>query len=259
MPGFTPHYREVPKVATPFEGVATGGAERFADFGTKRYTRKSRGLRAKTARARGGRRNAAGDLGLLTNLYEGLSGYSVNLAGLENYKTTYGEVIPEGIKAMDVQLTSHGPTSKRTFYDLGCGNGKVVIGMALLHPEIRAVGYEIVPDRIKQAETALGRAPRGGRNPLSSRVKFVQQSFLDPAVSLRDAGWMYISNLCYDPETQKGIADKLSADCEPGTVVLCSRDIPFEESSGWKRVAAGVRIPMSWSADSTCNIYRREG
>jgi hypothetical protein len=66
-----------------------------------RTTRKVRGgHRGKTAHSRGARKKA--DLGQLSSLYEGLSGFQVNTTNVAipgSYTTTYGEVTPEGIAA----------------------------------------------------------------------------------------------------------------------------------------------------------------
>lgn len=226
---------------------------------TPHYTRKARPTRGRTLRTRGPRR-AAADLSALETYYNGLSGFQVSLTGMEGYKTTYGEVTPEGIKALEgvfqaTTPTSSLPQSRRVFYDLGCGVGKVVLGIAMLHPELRAVGLEIVSDRIAHAHTALSRAG-SGRRGLAGRVSFRTTSFLTPETNLADAGWIYISNLCFDEETQKGIAEKLEAECAAGTVMICSKQMPFSEGGHWQKVGDDHKVPMSWSAESKCYVYR---
>jgi predicted RNA methylase len=225
---------------------------------TPHYTRKAKQRRATTARNKATSRRAI-DLTALEPLYQGLSGFQASTAGLEGYVTTYGEVIPEGIKAMEEHFTRHTQapfrTDQRTFYDLGCGIGKVVMGMAMLRPEFRAVGYEIVADRVGAANTALSRVKL---RSLSNRCKFVQGSFLDHSVNLGDACWIYISNLCFGTETQQQIVEKLERECRVGCVIACSKDMPFQETARFKKVESGARVPMSWATESTVQIYRCE-
>jgi SAM-dependent methyltransferase len=227
-----------------------------------RTTRRARGSnRGRTAHSRLQRRKA--DLGQLATLFEGLNGFQADtqkVAVPGKYVTTYGEVTPEGIQALSGLFSRHGshpssyPATQRTFYDLGCGNGKVVIGMAMLHPELQGRGYEIVTDRIDQARTAVGRL-RQAR--LAARLRFESTSFLEPAVNLGDACWIYMSNLCFDPDTQKALTEKLEAETRAGCVVICSKELPLAGGSPFQRVATGEVVPMSWSASSSVHVYRR--
>jgi SAM-dependent methyltransferase len=209
----------------------------------------------------GGRTKRSVDLTILGTIYEGLSGFNANTAAVTgNYKTTYGEVTPEGIKALDGLFTAQTPVrslpvSQRTFYDLGCGVGKVVVGMALLHSELQCRGFEIVPDRVNFAQTALQRVKQRG---VAGRIRYTTTSFLDSSVNLADAGWVYISNLCFDAETQEGLARKLEREAKPGAVVICSKDMPFTAGGKWHLKASGQRVPMSWSSESNVYVYRCE-
>jgi chemotaxis methyl-accepting protein methylase len=128
--------------------------------------------------------------------------------------------------------------------------------MAILHPEIQGRGIEIVPDRIRWANQALERIRS---RQVATRIQFRQGSFLDSELSLRDACWIFISNLCFDEATQHEIVKKVEAECAPNTIIICSKELPFsKETSQFERVEAGTNIPMTWSATSTCNIYRRK-
>jgi hypothetical protein len=230
-----------------------------------RVTRKSRGTsthRGRTAHSRQQRRKA--DLGQLAGLYQDLNAFSVDAGKVAvpgKYETTYGEVTPEGIQAMSALFSRYSPiqtmpAGQRSFYDLGCGNGKVVIGMAMLHPEIQARGYEIVVDRAEQAKTALSRLKQAR---VAARCRFETTSFLLPEVGLADACWIYVSNLCMNDETQGELAAKLEKECRAGCVVVCSKDIPFGDESPLVKVKSGENIPMSWSATSSVSVYRYGG
>ena len=174
--------------------------------------------------------------------------------------TTYGEMTEAGIQILSEKFKTYAPLSKfpqdrRTFYDLGCGIGKIVVGVAILNPDIRAKGIEIIPDRIRQANNALQRIKT---KTVASRVQFTQGSFTESAVSLRDACWIYVANLCFDAVTQQSIASKLEAEAAPGCVIVASKDFPFSKNSPkFDMLSGNTNIPMTWSATSTCFIYRR--
>jgi SAM-dependent methyltransferase len=209
---------------------------------------------AKTARI--GRRG----LHDLLEIYRGLDGFHSNTIGFQEYTTTYGEMTEAGIQILSEKFKTYAPLSKfpqdrRTFYDLGCGIGKIVVGVAILNPDIRAKGIEIIPDRIRQANNALQRIKT---RSVASRVQFSQGSFIESTVSLRDACWIYISNLCFDETTQKIIASKLEAEVVPGCVIITSKEFPFSTNpSRFDKVEASTNIPMTWSATSMCIVYRR--
>jgi hypothetical protein len=178
--------------------------------------------------------------------------------GVEGYATTYGEVTPAGIQMMSdifkkvTPVTSFG-SHQRVFYDLGCGVGKIVIGMAILHPEIKARGIEIVPERIRQAAVAMGRI---AVKSLAARIKFQNGSFLAPEVHLRDAAYIFVSNMCFSEEVQQQIGEKMERECSAGCVVVASKEFPFR-ADGPFRLLEMAPVPMSWSADSKARVYRR--
>lgn len=220
---------------------------------------------AKTRRVRGGATAAARQPPSFTellNFFEGVSGWGIKTGpALENYKTTYGEVTADGIRSLEEHFTratplSKLPTGQRAFYDLGCGVGKVVVGMVLLRPnEIeRAVGVEIVPERIEGANRALGRI----RNKtVASKCRFQLGSFLGPDVNLADAAWIYISNLCFDQDTQAALVEKMQKECRKGCAIACSKPLPLlAQDTRIHHLESGAHVPMSWSKDSTVHIYR---
>ena len=207
--------------------------------------------RVRTARV-GGRRG----LSQLDKLFEGISGFGG--MGVEGYITTYGEVTPAGIQMMSDIFKKTTPISsfgshQRIFYDLGCGVGKLVVGMAILHPELKCRGIEIVPERVRQAVVATGRITI---KSLVARIKFQNGSFLVPEVHLRDAAYIYASNLCYPEDIQQQIAEKMERECSAGCVIVSSKEFPFR-ADGPFRLVEMAGVPMSWSADSKVRVYRR--
>ena len=210
--------------------------------------------RAKTARVHGRR-----GLHDLLEIYQGLSGFNASTLGLTEYKTTYGEVAEQGMKTLSEKFSQHAPImnfpeEQRTFYDLGCGIGRLVLGMAILHGEIRARGIEIVPDRVRQAHHAIERLGKGKQ--ITPRIQIKQGSFLDSSINYGDACWIFVSNLCYDDSIQKDIYTKLETECKKGCVIICSREFTLGETTRFEKIEQSVNVCMTWSNTSTCVIYR---
>jgi hypothetical protein len=66
-----------------------------------------------------------------------------------------------------------------------------------------------------------------------------------------------MSNLCFDPDTQKALTEKLEAETRGGCVVICSKELPLTAGSPFQRLTTGEVVPMSWSASSSVHVYRR--
>lgn len=204
--------------------------------------------RARTLRSTGRR-----GLHDLLELYRNLSGYHVGTLGYSQYPTAYGEVTEKGIQALSELFQSYAP-GPRHFFDLGCGIGRALLGMAIIHPGIQCHGIEIVPERVRIANQALERF----RTPsIVRRIRMEQGDFLEPTFSLKVAHWVFISNTVFDDDTQVALMRKLEADLPSGAVVICSKQFPLHETSPLKLLETGRIVPMSWSATSTCSVYKK--
>jgi hypothetical protein len=195
----------------------------------------------------------------LLEIYQGLSGFNASTLGLTEHKTTYGEVAEAGMKILSEKFTAHAPImnfpeDQRTFYDLGCGIGRLNLGMAILHPEIQSRGIEIVPDRVRQAHHAIERLSKAKQ--ITHRIQITQGSFLDPSANYGNACWIFLSNLCFDEKIQGEIYTKLDASCKKGCIIICSREFALPTPSRFEKIELGVNVPMTWSNTSTCVVYR---
>ena len=210
--------------------------------------------RAKTARVHGSR----GLNDTLSEVYTGISGFNTYAIGLTQDKSTYGEVAPQGIKILYEKFKQYAPLQKvsptrRRFYDLGSGVGKVVVGMATLNSEIEAYGIENMPERARLASMAFSKI----KSPqIQKRVHFVTDTFLNPTVSFRDAAWIFISNLCFDADTQAALAERLQTEVELGSIIICSRQLLIAPTK-FETIENACVVPMSWSNSSSCWIYKR--
>ncbi len=121
------------------------------------------------------------------------------------------------------------PTKSDVFYDLGCGDGRVVIEAAL--HGARGVCVEINPDLIKRAREAAEKLR------VTDRILFINDDFFN--ISLRDATIVYMYLLT---SVNRALKPKLERELRLGTrVVTLDFEIP-----GWRpvhitRVSLGYR------------------
>lgn len=99
-------------------------------------------------------------------------------------------------------------TSKDIVYDLGCGDGRIVI-MAAKDRKARGVGVDIDPQRIKES---IENADAAG---VSNIVRFVQQDLFAIDVTPATVVMLYLW-----PEVNLKLRPKLLQDLKPGTSIV---------------------------------------
>ena len=181
------------------------------------------------------------------------------------HNLTYGEVEWPTLKLMldylqkEAPVTSSitssitAPTLSGRFYDLGSGRGRAVLYMSLTGLFESSVGIEVLPERVALAKQALLKL-RGAIPSAGARVKLYEASFLHPSFKYKDAKLVFLSNMCFDKQTQDAIFHKLSAEMPKGSLVFCSR-LPDSALPAFE--AVGVeRVPMTWTPTSEIHILR---
>ncbi len=103
-------------------------------------------------------------------------------------------------------------------YDLGCGDGRVVITAAMRY-NAEGVGVDLDPERIKESRRNAKRAE------VTDQVTFQKQDLFDTYVGDADVVFLYLL-----PEIMEDLREKLLRELKPGTVVL-SNDFGFGD---WK-------------------------
>lgn len=99
-------------------------------------------------------------------------------------------------------------TQSDTVYDLGCGDGRIVIAAAQKYGA-RGVGVDIDPERIAEARV---NAQQAG---LSDRVRFVQGDLFETDISAATVITLYLLT-----ELNIKLRPKLLAELKPGTRVV---------------------------------------
>jgi len=128
-------------------------------------------------------------------------------------------------------------------YDLGCGDGRVVI-MAAQEFGARAVGVEMREDLVKQA---VGKVSELG---LDGRVKIVQSDMFKVDLTQADVVTLYLTTSANDK-----VKPKLESELRPGTRVV-SHDY---EILGWRPIKIDnfCENPRLGYPSHTIYVYKR--
>lgn len=116
--------------------------------------------------------------------------------------------VPTPQNVVDEMLKMAAVTKNDVVYDLGCGDGRIVITAAKQYGA-RGVGVDIDPERIKESNENARKAG------VTDRVKFVQGDLFN--VDLKDAT---VVTLYLLPEINLKLRPKLFKELKPGTRVV---------------------------------------
>ena len=169
------------------------------------------------------------------------------------HNLTYGEIEWPALKTILDYAQKQSPTSSGRVYDLGCGRGRAVLYMAMSGLFDNSIGIEVLPERVSLAKDALNKL-RASIPIAGSKVKLFEASFLNPAFKYKDARVVFLSNMCFDNETQNAIFRKLNIEMPKGSLVFCSRP-PSETLSAFETLGV-ERVPMTWTPTSEIHILK---
>lgn len=174
-------------------------------------------------------------------------------AAAGQHNLTYGEIEWQTLKLMLEYAQKQECPGLHTFYDLGCGRGRAVLYMALSGIFHSCVGIEVLPERISLSQKALAKLrtviPTAG-----AKVRLYEASFLNPAFKYKDARMIFLSNLCFDKDTQDALFSKLNAEMQKGSLVFCSK-MPDVNPAAFEVVGV-QKVPMTWTLNSEIHILR---
>lgn len=94
--------------------------------------------------------------------------------------------------AIDVAANLIQLTSSDTLYDVGCGDGRVIIHLATTTPCSRFVGIEIDEDRAKEAQTNVEEAKLSGQIPDGVSIVIRKENALEVDYSEATAVFLYL-------------------------------------------------------------------
>lgn len=106
-------------------------------------------------------------------------------------KHTYGEIRKSSVNTIYQSLKEITNLEDKTFYDLGSGNGKVILHLALISELRKIKGVEISPIRIAYSKHLMMRfLPEF----LHEKVNFIQDDFYKLDIS--DGDIIFINDIC---------------------------------------------------------------
>jgi SAM-dependent methyltransferase len=136
---------------------------------------------------------------------------SACFAGAQSPKTAkLPEVpyVPTDKTVVDAMLKLAGVKSTDTVYDLGCGDGRIVVRAAKNHGA-HGVGVDINPDRIQEARQ------NAKLNNVENMVRFEEGDLFDADIQNATVVTLYLL-----PSVNLRLRPKLLADLKPGTRIV---------------------------------------
>lgn len=121
--------------------------------------------------------------------------------------------VPTPQEVVDVMLKIAKVTKDDVVYDLGSGDGRIPITAAKTYGA-RAVGIDIDPDRIREANESLKTNAAADRT-LLSRVRFLNQDLFTTDISEATVVTLYLL-----PSLNLKLIPKLNKELKPGTRVV---------------------------------------
>ncbi|HSA96222.1 MAG TPA: class I SAM-dependent methyltransferase [Acidobacteriota bacterium] len=149
---------------------------------------------------------------------------------------------PPAVVARMLEIASVGPSD--VVYDIGCGDGRMVIAAAKLHGA-RGVGIELDPALI-----AEGRAG-AERDGVSKRVRFLEMDAAKARLTEATVLALYLL-----PESLEALAPNFERDLRPGARIV-SHDYKIP---GWDaRLVSSEVLPGEGGRDHRILLYRMPG
>ena len=118
--------------------------------------------------------------------------------------------IPSEDRVVTAMLKLAGVTKTDVVYDLGCGDGKIVIAAARQFGA-RGVGIEIDPERVKAARAAVRAAG------VADKVTIIEGNIFDPAIKISDAT---VVTLFLLESLNARLRPRLQSELKPGTRIV---------------------------------------
>lgn len=195
---------------------------------------------------------------LFTKLYRGVDGFEVSMSAreaieLKGDEYTYGEIVFSSFaKILDLVR----PQPREVFYDLGCGSGKAVFAMAILHPDSKPRGIELLEPMYQLCLQQLDKYNQLLQSNTFSPKKDTDIQFFNEDIlkyDFTDGDIIFLNATCFPAEAWKQINLKLGK-LKKGARVICTT----KELSNPKFTLAhqGSHL-MSWGINSV-HIYLKE-
>jgi len=128
--------------------------------------------------------------------------------------------VPTQDPVVDAMLKMAKVTKNDVVYDLGCGDGKIVIAAATQYGA-RGVGVDIDPQRVKEAQENVKKAG------VEDKVTIIHGDIFDPAIKISEAS---VVTLYLLQSLNEKLKPRLLAELKPGTRVVSNA---FSMGEAW--------------------------
>lgn len=173
-----------------------------------------------------------------------------------SYQLTYGEIEIDGMKKIANYVKKHHNKNPREmcFVDLGSGNGKFVLYMALFE-HILSYGIEMVEHRYDNAIVAREILLKYGF-PCAKYINFIHGNIFDKKYTkiLNKSTIIFVSNLCFSEISQSNLYNLLNNELPTNALVFCSKMLTDDKNSNLVYETT-ISIPMTWFKESTIHVY----
>lgn len=165
-------------------------------------------------------------LALLPSLVLPARGQYVEGKGEVPYVPTPEEVVEAMLKLAEVKASD-------TVYDLGCGDGRIVVTAAKKYGS-RGVGIDIDPERIREANE------NARTNNVAEKVTFVEKDLYEADIKDATVVTLYLLS-----SVNLKLRPKLQKDLKPGTRIV-SHQFDMGDWKPEKKVEIGYRPIYLW-------------
>jgi SAM-dependent methyltransferase len=153
--------------------------------------------------------------------------------------------VPTIMEVVDEMLRMAKVGKQDVVYDLGCGDGRIVIAAAKKYGA-RGVGVDIDPERIKEARA------NAEKEGVTDKVKFIQQDLFETDVSQATVVALYLL-----PDINLKLRPKLLEELKPGTRVV-SHNYDMGDWKPERKASVGTHTVYLWTIreDTTAQEQR---
>ena len=174
------------------------------------------------------------------------AGFSAAQEQNSAYHTPDVPFVPTSPELVEQMLKMANVTRNDLVYDLGCGDGRIVV-MAAQKFGAHAVGVDIDPERIKEANENARKAG------VANLVRFVQGNLFDADIHKASVVTLYLL-----PRVNMKLRPKLLRDLKPGTRVV-SHSFDMEDWKPDKEMDVNGSRLYLWLIPANGNIKKQAG
>jgi len=150
--------------------------------------------------------------------------------------------VPTPMPVVDKMLEMAQLDGSDIVYDIGCGDGRIIIGAAKRYGA-RGVGVDIVPERIQECLAGAKEAA------VENLVEFKQQDAMTLDISPATVVTLYLL-----PESNLLLRSKLEAELRPGTLVISHN----YSIAGWeKKEVRSESLPDESGVEHSIYLYKK--